>query len=177
MSPKLAAVAITALLAVPALAEDSGDKKPHYNCHVSKEKGDRMVQGKDLVVEAGEKVHDAVALDGNVIIHKGARVHSVVALQGSVTIEPGARVDDDVVALGGDVRVGQEAHVEGDAVALGGQLQVQDSAQVDGDRVSLSLAFGGKDVVRGFLEKVVNKDLRCHIVEAGGDKEAAHEDN
>lgn len=169
-APKLAAAALTALLALPALAEDSGDPKPHYNCHVSKEKGDRLVQGKELVVEAGEKVHDAVAVDGDVIIHKGARVHDVVALQGRVTIEPGARVDGDVVALGGDVRVGQEAHVKGDAVSLGGQLQVQESAQVDGDRVSLSLAFGGKDVVRGFLEKVLNKDLRCEVVENGNAK-------
>jgi hypothetical protein len=92
-------------------------------------------------------------------------VEDAVAIRGRVIVEPGARVKGDVVSLGGEIRVHTGARVGGDAVALGGRLNLDKEDDVAGDKVSLSFEIGGKDVVRGFIEEVLDKDMRCHIID------------
>jgi NDP-sugar pyrophosphorylase family protein len=163
-SMSVPALALASLLALPALAGDSEPKAapakqeapaPKVRCAVHTKDGSRAVQGSDLILKAGEKARDAVAVDGNVVIRKGAVVGDVVAIRGKVTIEEGAVVSGDVVALGGDLQVQKNARVGGDAVALGGSLQVGEGASVAGDRVNFSLSVNGEDLAKGFLEKAL----------------------
>ncbi|NMO21393.1 hypothetical protein HPC49_37300 [Pyxidicoccus fallax] len=167
LSP-LPAFALALALATPALAEDAAPKKsggPRVVCANNTKDGSRAVQGTDLVIEPGEKVKDAVAVDGNVIIRKGAEVEDAVAIRGRVIIEPGARVKGDVITLGGEVRVREGARVDGDAVALGGKLKLDKQEAVAGDKVSLSFEIGGRDLVSGIIEDVLDDEMRCHIVD------------
>jgi len=161
----LPTLGLATLLSLPAFAGDDAAQKPRskVRCSVTTGEGDRLVQGKNLVLESGEEVEDAIAIDGDVVVRKGVVVQDVVAVHGRVTIEAGARVRGDVVSIGGEVDVQEEAHVEGDAVSLGGSLKVDESATVDGDRVSFSLAFGGEELVQGFIRKALDKEPRCHI--------------
>ena len=161
----LPTLGLATLLSLPAFAGDDSEQKSSskVRCSVTTDEGDRLVQGKNLVLKSGDEVKDAIAIDGDVVIRKGVVVHDVVAIQGRVTIEAGAHVLGDVVSIGGAVDVQEEAHVDGDAVALGGSLRVDESATVDGDKVSFSLAFGGEEIVQGFLKNALGKESRCHI--------------
>jgi NDP-sugar pyrophosphorylase family protein len=161
----LPTLGLATLLSLPAFAGDDAEQKSSskVRCSLTTDEGDRLVQGKNLVLKSGEEVKDAIAIDGNVVIRKGVVVHDVVAIQGRVTIEAGAHVLGDVVAVGGAVDVQEDAHVDGDAVSLGGALMVDESATVAGDRVSFSLAFGGEELVQGFLKNALGKEPRCHI--------------
>ncbi|MBZ4419859.1 hypothetical protein [Myxococcus sp. RHSTA-1-4] len=165
--PTLPALALAFTLATPALAEDAAKKPDDWRvvCATNTKDGSRAVQGTDLVIEAGEKVKDAVAVEGNVIIRKGAVVEDAVAIRGRVIVEAGARVKGDAVSLGGEVRVHNGARIDGDAVALGGRLNMDKEDAVAGDKVSLSFEIGGKDVVRGLIEGALDKDMRCHIID------------
>jgi NDP-sugar pyrophosphorylase family protein len=167
LSP-ITVLALTFTLAAPAFAGDDSAKKPNewrVVCANNTKDGSRMVQGTDLVIEAGEKVKDAVAVEGNVIIRKGAVVEDAVAIRGRVIVEAGAQVKGDAVSLGGEVRVHSGARVDGNAVALGGRLTVDKDDAVAGDKVSLSFEIGGKDVVRSLIEGALDKELRCHIID------------
>jgi NDP-sugar pyrophosphorylase family protein len=165
--PLIPSLALATTLALPAFAADPAKKPagPKVVCMTNGKDGSRAVQGTDLVIEAGEQVKDVVAVDGDVIIRKGAVVEDAVALRGRVIVEPGAHVKGDAVALGGEVRVQGGGHVDGDAVSLGGRLTVDKPEDVKGDRVGLSLEIGGQDLVRGFIEKALDKDVRCHILD------------
>src|SRR5262245_36017029 len=150
-SLSLPTLALATFLTLPALAGDTGQQqapaqkeaappkqasKTRVRCAVQSRNGSRAVQGADLVVEAGEKTKDAVAVDGNVIIRKGAVVKDVVAVHGKVIIEEGAEVKGDAVCLGGELHLQKNARVKGDAVALGGSLRMDDGASVGGERFS-----------------------------------------
>src|SRR5437868_9572498 len=145
----LPTLALTSLLALPALAEDSGkqqapakqessakqeapahktDAGPKIQCSVTSKNGSRAVQGHDLILNSGDKAKDAVAVDGNVVVHKGAVVNVVIAIRGKVILEEDAEVKGDVVAAGGDLQLKKNSRVRGDAVALGGLLQVAEGA-------------------------------------------------
>ncbi len=167
LSP-IPALALTFSLATSAFAGDDTAKKPagvRVVCANNTKDGSRLVQGTDLVIEAGEKVKDAVAVEGNVIIRKGAVVEDAVSIRGRVIIEAGAKVTGNAVSLGGEVRVHSGARVDGDAIALGGRLTVDKEDNVAGDRVSLSFEIGGKDLVRGFIQEALDEDTRCHILD------------
>jgi NDP-sugar pyrophosphorylase family protein len=167
LSP-IPALALALTFAGSAFAEDAPAKKPRdYKvvCATNSKDGSRAVQGTDLVIEAGDKVKDAVAVEGNVIIRKGAVVEDAVAIRGRVIVEAGAHVTGDAISLGGEVRIKDGAHVDGDAVALGGQLKLDKDGDVSGDKVSLSFMIGGKDMVRGIIEKALDDDMRCHILD------------
>ncbi|MFP2908205.1 hypothetical protein ACLESD_24765 [Pyxidicoccus sp. 3LFB2] len=167
LSP-VAALALTFTLAAPAFAGDDAAKKPagwRVVCANNTKDGNRLVQGSDLVIEAGEKVKDAVAVDGNVIIRKGAEVEDAIAIRGRVIIEAGARVKGSAVSLGGATRVHSGARVDGNAMALGGKLTVDRDEDVTGDTVGLSFEIGGKDVVRDLIKEALDKETRCHIID------------
>jgi NDP-sugar pyrophosphorylase family protein len=166
----LPALALALTLAVPALAADEAPKKAKVICATNTRDGSRVVQGTDLVIEPGEKVKDAVAVEGNVIIRKGAVVdEDAVAIRGRVIVEAGALVKGDALSVGGEVRVHGGARVDGDAVALGGKLQVDKEEDVSGDKVNLSFTLGGKDMIRGFIEDALDEDARCHILDEDKD--------
>lgn len=160
-------LALASTFALPALADDAKKPAPPAKvvCMNNTKDGSRAVQGTDLVIEAGEKVKDAVAVDGDVILRKGAVVEDVVAMRGRVIVEAGAHVKGSALAFGGEVRVRDGARVDGNAVSFGGKLTVDKTKDVTGDRIGLSLEFGGQDIVRGFIEKALDEDVRCHILD------------
>ena len=167
LSP-IPALALALSFAGPAFAEDAPAKKPRdfkVVCATNSKDGSRAVQGTDLVIEAGDKVKDALAMEGNVIIRKGAVVEDAVAIRGRVIVEAGARVKGNAMSFGGEVRIKDGARVDGDAVALGGKLNLDKDSDVAGDKVSLSFEIGGKDVVRGIIEDALDEDMRCHIID------------
>lgn len=161
----LPTLGLATLLSLPAFAGDDAEQKSpsKVRCSISTDEGDRLVQGKDLVLKAGDELKDAIAIDGDVVVRKGVVVNDVVAIHGRVIIEEGAHVRGDVVAIGGEVEVQEEARVDGDAVSLGGSLKVDEDATVGGERVSFSLAFGGEEVVQGFIKNALGKEPRCHL--------------
>jgi UDP-3-O-[3-hydroxymyristoyl] glucosamine N-acyltransferase len=164
----LAALVLGMTLAVPALAADKAPKKSNawrVVCATNSKDGSRAVQGSDLIIEKGEKVKDAVAVDGNVILRAGAEVEDAIAVQGRVIVEPGARVRGEAVTIGGEIHVYKGAHVDGDATALGGQLVLDAEDGVAGKKSSLSLQIGGRDLLRGFIEDALGEDNRCHIID------------
>ncbi|MBU8894612.1 hypothetical protein DRW03_08825 [Corallococcus sp. H22C18031201] len=167
-APFLSTLAVCSMLATPSLAADTAKRSsstPRIVCMNSTKDGSRAVQGTDLVIEAGEKVKDVVAVDGNVIVRKGAVVEDAVSVRGRVIIEAGAHVTGSAVSIGGDVRIRSGAHVDGSAVALGGRLTVDSESDVKGDRVGLSFELGGEDIIRGLINEALDKDLRCHILD------------
>jgi NDP-sugar pyrophosphorylase family protein len=164
-------LALASMLTLPAFASDTGKKDepaPKVHCTVHSKDGSRAVQGTNLVVKAGEKVKDAVAIEGDVVIRKGAVVDDVVAVRGKVIIEEGAVVKGDAVSLGGELHLQKNAQVKGDAVALGGSLQMDEGASVGGDKVSFSLSVNGNDLAKTFLEKAL-KDSDCQLTFSGDD--------
>lgn len=171
--PLLPTLLLACSLALPALAaEPAKTPRPVKRICVNVKDGSRSVQGTDLVIEPGEKVKDAVAVDGNVIVKKGAVVdNDVVAVRGRVVLEAGARVKGDAVALGGDVRVPTGARVDGNATALGGKLKVDKPEDVGGERVNFSLELNGDDLVKELLGKALEDDQKCHILDDEDDKD------
>jgi NDP-sugar pyrophosphorylase family protein len=184
-SMSLSTLALATFLALPALAGDTGkasapapkqaserkgDSAPKVRCAVHSKNGSRAVQGQDLVLRAGEKARDAVAVDGNVVIRKGAVVEDVVAIRGRVTIEEGAEVKGDAVALGGELHLQKNARVKGDAVALGGTLRMDEGASVGGDKVNFTFNFNGEDLAKSFLEKAL-KNSDCSITVNADDED------
>jgi NDP-sugar pyrophosphorylase family protein len=150
-------LALAGFLALPALAEEPAKQEPapKVRCSVTSKGGSRAVQGENLVIKAGEKVKDAVAVDGDIVIRKGAVVDDVVAIRGKVTIEEGAEVKGDAVSLGGALILQGKARVNGDAVALGGELRMDEGASVGGDQVNLSVSFNGTNLAQSFIDKAL----------------------
>ncbi|QSQ15775.1 hypothetical protein [Myxococcus landrumensis] len=179
-SPLLPTLALVSTLALPAFAGDTAAKKTSdvkvkVVCAQDSKDGSRAVQGTNLVIEAGENVKDAVAIDGDVIVRKGASVDDAVAIHGRVIVEPGARVKGDAVSMGGEVRVQKGARVEGSALALGGKLSVDKDATIEGDKVSLSFEIGGKDLVKGLIEEALDDESGCHIIDSDNDEDDSDE--
>jgi hypothetical protein len=112
---------------------------------------DRVQFGSDIVVPAGESVHDAVcffcsvdakgAIDHDVVaffgdVHIATHSnHDVVNFFGNVRIDENASVSHDVVNFFGSVRLGQNASIGNDMVAMFGTVHSADSASVTGNRV------------------------------------------
>jgi hypothetical protein len=141
------------------------------DCVIDVQPGDMVARGKDVVVESGKRVNDAVAVDGNVIVRKGAHVKSAVAVNGSVTIESGAKVTGSVISFGGKVTVAPDAKVEGSRVVLGDGIKVKSE---DGkDNVSLNFTLGGEELGQLIAGKISGAARNCRIVDNtdGGKKE------
>lgn len=157
----LSATAVAALsLALPLTSWAKDTARSHVDCDIHGGKNDLMAKGKDVVVEAGKKVDDAVAVDGNVIVRKGARVRQAVALHGSVTVEAGAHVDDSAVAIGGKVKVANGGHVGGSQVSVDQGLHVVGE---DGQDLNLSLSIDGKGLADTILAQVLEKTHSCRV--------------
>ncbi|MFZ5441559.1 MAG: hypothetical protein ACOZQL_16245 [Myxococcota bacterium] len=138
--------------AVPAFAAEE--------CTIEAGPNDVVKKSGDVVIEAGQVVEDAIAVDGAVIIKKGARVKSAVSLHGSVTIEGGARVEKTALAIGGRVTVAPDARVEGVVEINDRGLRVRGS---DGDDVDLSLSWGGKSLGQRIADEALTKVRNCKV--------------
>lgn len=73
--------------------------------------------GKDVTIEAGQKVHTVVALGGQITV-SGNVEQSAVAVGGSVVLTKTAVVKGDVVSLGGVIVMARDAEVHGDLTEI-----------------------------------------------------------
>jgi NDP-sugar pyrophosphorylase family protein len=154
----------TAIALFPLIAAAGDAEKDKWHCTISADRGDRVTENKDLVIEAGETVEDAIALNGNVIVRAGATVESAIALNGSVILEKGAKVKKDAVSIGGKVTAPSGSSIRGDAVAVGGSLELADKSQVKGNRVSLALKFGDSDIAQALIDNLLHGEHKCRVV-------------
>ena len=144
-------VSLAVLASAPALAED---------CVVTVGPHDRVGRGQTVVVEAGESLEDALALDGDVVLRRGARVKSAIAVNGNVILEPGAKVTGTAASFGGQIRVAEGAKVSGN------RLQLSDGIQLRGENgkdLNLALSVAGKDVSNLLVTKLVQKARSCRF--------------
>lgn len=121
MSRILTAVAVTLLMAVPAVAHQQSDR-----VHI----------GRTLIVAAGEKSGDLVCVFCSITI-RGETEGDVVAIAGSITLEQGARTSGDVVAIAGSVRAGSGSSIGGDLVTIGGGLHRDPNSAIGGSVTSV----------------------------------------
>jgi len=147
-------VSLALLLSAPALAKE---------CVVTVGPHDRLGRGKTVVVEAGESLENAMALDGDVVLRRGARVKSAVAVNGNVILESGAKVTGTAASFGGQIRVAEGAKVSGSRMQLSDGVQLRSE---DGKDVNLALSIAGQDVSSLLVARMVEKARSCRF-EAG----------
>ncbi len=94
---------------------------------------DRTQFGRDIVIQPGEDVDDALCFLCSIHV-RGNLTGDAVSIGGGIEIE--GTVVGDVVAAGGGVRLGPTAKMEGDLVAVGGALERDPKASISGDVVS-----------------------------------------
>ena len=129
-------VFLAVVVSAPALAEE---------CVVTVGPHDRLGRGKTVVVEAGESLENAMALDGDVILESGAKVTGTAA------------------SFGGQIRVAEGAKVSGSRLQLSDGVQVRSE---NGKDVNLALSIAGQDVSSLLVAKLVEKARTCRF-EAG----------
>ena len=150
-------VSLAVVLSAPALAKE---------CVVSVGPHDRLARGKSVVVEAGESLEDAMAIDGDVVLRRGARVKSAVAVNGNVILEAGAKVTGTAASFGGQIRVAEGAKISGS------RLQLSDGIQIRGENgkdLHLALSVAGQDLSSFLVAKLVQKVRTCRF-ESGNDE-------
>lgn len=150
-------LSVPLLLSAPALADP---------CIVTAGPRDRIARGKTVVVEAGESLESAMALDGDVILRRGARVKSAVAVNGNLILESGAKVTGTAAAFGGKIDVAEGAKISGSRVQLSDGLQIRGES---GKTVGLALSIGGEDLTRVLVSKLVEKARSCRIETGSGE--------
>jgi NDP-sugar pyrophosphorylase family protein len=137
---RIAAAALSMLLAAPALA---GDDDARTRCVVKVGRDELAAEGKDLLVRPGPRWKSAVAVRGNVVVQKGARVDEVAAVGGSVTLE------------------------EGDAAAIGGKLRIEEGGAVKGEKSSVDVSLNGMELGQKIRDGVVAGN--CTVEREGSD--------
>jgi hypothetical protein len=152
------------LSSTAATAADDGGT----DCKIEIEKDDLLVRGKGLVVEAGRKIADAIALDGDVLVKKGAKVKNAIAINGNVRVEPGAEISGSVVTLGGKLEVAKGAKVEGSQVSLGSGLSVKGE---DGEDININISVGGKNLAQELARPILEKLRNCRVIETSGKRD------
>ena len=150
----LAVLTLATLLAAPSAR--AGE------CKVEVGPRDRVAKGESLVIRSGERVENAVVLQGDLAIEGGAVVEKAVAVGGTVTRRTGSQVNQDAVALGGDVIVETGARIGKDAVSLGGQVIQAKGAKIDGSVVGLAIQAGKSSLAREILKGITSVD-DCNI--------------
>ncbi|MFT3835871.1 MAG: hypothetical protein QM723_02605 [Myxococcaceae bacterium] len=143
-------LSLSVLVSAPAFAGDS-----HNSCKLKVEKDDRVARGTDVVVSPGDKVHDAIAIDGNVTIKAGAHVRNAIAAGGTVTIEDGALVDGDVAVVKGKVKISPKA------VVKGSRIELSHSLKVEGDDIDVHI--NGTNIADKIATVVLDELKDCQI--------------
>ena len=150
-------VFLAVVLSAPAVARSASSRSVRTT---------GSARGKTVVVEAGESLENAMALDGDVVLRRGARVKSAVAVNGNVILESGAKVTGTAASFGGQIRVAEGAKVSGS------RLQLSDGVQLRGESgkdVNLALSIAGQDVSSLLVAKLVEKARSCRFEPGGGE--------
>ncbi len=156
MLPQIVIAAALAAAAAPALAGDA--------CTIEIGPMERFVQGRDVVVQPGERLTHVTALRGRVVVRGGAEVDEVMALSGDVVLEAGARVNGSATSIGGNVAVQGNAWVGENAVALGGEVVRSRESWVGGNVVELAVKVGDQSLAQSISQRL--GDLaRCKVVQ------------
>lgn len=144
-------------LSSAAFAEDG--------CTITAGPHDVVSKRGDVVIEAGQVVEDAIAVDGKVTIKKGATVKSAVSMNGAVVVEDGATVTDAVVAIGGVAVVGKKASVQ-NVIELSAEhgLRLRGS---EGDGFSFNFTIDGKSLGQRIVEEATSKVKGCKVNKKG----------
>ena len=150
-------VSLAMVLSVPAAAEE---------CVVTIGPHDRLGRGKPVVVEAGESLENALALDGDVVLRRGARVKSAVAVNGNVILEPGAKVTGSAASFGGQIRVAEGAKVSGSRLQLSDGVKIRSE---NGKDLNLALSVAGENVSSLLVAKLVEKARTCRFEAGNGE--------
>lgn len=137
---RTALLLIAALLAAPALAQDSGERKP---IDISKVNG-------AIAAEAGQRYGSLETVNGSIRIGGGAEADSAETVNGSITVEAGAKVGT-LETVNGAIRIAENA-VLGDYA----------------ETVNGSITLGAGSRVAGRLE-TVNGAITLGHAEVGGD--------
>jgi hypothetical protein len=158
-----AAVILTGSLS--ALAQDGGPKTGthtqwHLNCSGTKDPRDTVVQGHNLVLEAGQKTRDVLVSDGNLSIKKGAQVNNVVVVNGSVTVEAGAKVKGSVVALGGTAKLERKSDVKDSVIWIDDGIHLVND---EGGSLDFNLTVGGKSLGRSLVDEALKGLHGCQV--------------
>jgi len=153
---------LVCLAVLSASAQDAGAGAPVPDrCIIEAKKYDRVAKGKDVIVEAGDHVEDAIAVEGNVYVRRGARVKQAIALHGSVIVEAGARVTGSVVAIGGRITVSPDAQVEGSQLSLDDGLRIVGET---GRELQINASLDGVNLAREILKPMLEEFHDCGVI-------------
>ena len=155
---RLVPVVFAGVLGVAAV----GSAKDDIHCNIDAEPGDRMSKGKDLVIEPGARIENAIAVDANLIVKKGASVKNAVALRGNVTLEEGAKVRESALAFDGRVHAADPRQVKGTTLSLGKGLHVRSD---EGNEFNLDLNINGQDLGTEILQAVLKDVKECRVTQ------------
>ena len=101
--------------------------------------------GQDIVVRAGETVHEVVVVSGSATI-EGYVQSDVVVVLGAVTLGPTAVIDGDLVVVAGGITVAPGATVGRDFVIVGGDVNIPSDFSPGGEHVVIAPGFLGYDL-------------------------------
>ncbi len=90
--------------------------------------------GKEVIVEHGETVKNAISFGQNVRVY-GTVKKDAVSFGGNVIVESGGKVKSDAVSIGGNVIVKNNGEIRKNAVSVGGRVDVSYGGVVRGDRI------------------------------------------
>lgn len=108
--------------------------------------GQGIIFKKDIFVEKGETLDNAVSWGGEIRI-EGTVTDSVINFGGTIVIS--GKVENAVVGFGTDIILHPTARIEGDVVSLGGTLNRDLGAVIEGD----TIYFGSSEEVSQFLRE------------------------
>jgi hypothetical protein len=154
MRPALLALPVVVLLA-------AGSARAKDGCTVSVGPADVVKKAGEVVIEAGQVVDNAIALDGAVRVRRGAVVKTAVAVKGDVVVEDGGQVTETALALGGAVKVRPGGRVQGSTVQLkegGLRLHGKEGHQLSGD-----LSVDGESLSTKLLVALVGSLRDCTL--------------
>ncbi|MDP2275358.1 MAG: hypothetical protein Q8N23_29500 [Archangium sp.] len=153
--------AMLLLSSVPALAEDE--------CKIDVGPNDVVKKTGDIVIEAGQYVEDAIALDGTITIKQGAMVKSAIAFHGNVVIEDGAKVSKSALSIGGTVSAAKGSRVKNLIEISEKGLRIRGT---DGEDLDLNLVIGGKSIGQRIADEALSKMKNCKIATAKASSKA-----
>jgi hypothetical protein len=97
---------------------------------------DRFQTGRDIRIEADERVGDVTCLNCSIYI-RGQAGGDILTIHGNVVVYEGAQIGGDIASLAGNVRLESGAQVGGDVASIGGAVRRDSGATVGGDVSSM----------------------------------------
>jgi hypothetical protein len=149
---------LLALLSVPAFA----GPRTNVECTLDRDPDDIVAKGKDITIEAGQRVKDVIVIDGNVRVKKGASVKTILVTNGTITLEAGARVREHVINIGGTPSIDPKARVKGSRIVVNEGIHLQGD---EGGTFDLNLRVDGRPIGEKILAEVLGELRGCKIVD------------